>query len=170
MRFISEDLVRRYGDLAAVDIDPNVGFFYMILCLTVAVACDTGAYFVGRAYGRRKLAPAISPNKTVEGALGGLVLGVVGAVLAKLAFGSLPGQLSHDLSYPAAALFGLVIGVASILGDLVESVLKRDADVKDAGSLLPGMGGVLDRVDAVLLAIPVTYYLLLAYYYVRLGI
>ena len=170
VRFISEDLVRRYGDLAAVDIDPAIGFFYIMLCLAAVYGCDTGAYFVGRAYGRRKLAPAISPNKTLEGALGGLVAGALCAVGAKAVFDYLPGNLSHDLSYAAAVTFGLLIAIAAIAGDLVESLLKRDADVKDAGSLLPGVGGVLDRVDSALLAIPVTYYLLLAYYYLRLGV
>ena len=170
VRFISEDLVRRYGDLAAVDIDPEVGFFYIILCLAAGYGCDTGAYFVGRAYGRRKLAPAISPNKTLEGALGGLIAGALGAVFAKAVFDYLPGRLSHDLSYSAAVIFGIVIAAAGIVGDLVESLLKRDAEVKDAGRLLPGVGGVLDRVDSALLAIPVTYYLLLAYYYLRLGV
>ena len=170
VRFISEDLVRRYGDLAAVDIDPAIGFFYIMLCLAAVYGCDTGAYFVGRAYGRRKLAPANSPNKTLEGALGGLVAGALCAVGAKAVLDYLPGNLSHDLSYAAAVTFGLLIAIAAIAGDLVESLLKRDADVKDAGSLLPGGGGVLDRVDSALLAIPVTYYLLLAYYYLRLGV
>ena len=153
-----------------VDIDPEVGFFYIILCLAAGYGCDTGAYFVGRAYGRRKLAPAISPNKTLEGALGGLIAGALGAVFAKAVFDYLPGRLSHDLSYSAAVIFGIVIAAAGIVGDLVESLLKRDAEVKDAGRLLPGVGGVLDRVDSALLAIPVTYYLLLAYYYLRLGV
>jgi phosphatidate cytidylyltransferase len=129
------------------------------------VLCDAGAYFVGRRYGRRKLAPAISPNKTVEGALGGLAIGTLGALTTKLLFDfAVPGRLSGDLSYLAAGLFGLVISSAAILGDLVESVLKRDADLKDSGWILPGVGGVLDRIDSALLAIPVAYYLLLAYY------
>ncbi len=169
VRFIQPDLVRRYGDVAAVDLDPEVGFFFMLLCLVTAVWCDTGAYFVGRAYGRRSLARSISPGKTVEGALGGIVVGAVGAVLTKLVFDHLvPGGLSRGFSIMAAAMFGLAIAAVSVLGDLVESLLKRDAEIKDAGSLLPGVGGVLDRIDSALLAIPVTYYLLLAYYYLRL--
>lgn len=171
VRHVQSDLVRRYGEVAAVDIHPDVGFFFMILCLAAAVLCDSGAYFVGRAYGRRPLAPAISPNKTVEGALGGILVGAGGAVAVKLFFDFVvPGELSADLTVPAALLFGAVLAAVGILGDLVESLLKRDADLKDAGSLLPGVGGILDRADSALLVIPVTYYLLLAYYYVRLGL
>ena len=171
VRFIQRDLVFRYGDTAAVGIDPEIGFFFMILCLTTAVLCDAGAYFVGRAYGRRSLARAISPGKTVEGALGGVVVGTLAAVLTKFVFDNLvPGGLALDFPYAVAASFGLCISCVAILGDLIESLLKRDAHLKDAALLLPGMGGVLDRIDSALLAIPVTYYLLLAYYYFALGI
>jgi phosphatidate cytidylyltransferase len=168
VRFIHSDLTRRYGEENTAGIDPQIGFFFMILCLAAAVACDVGAYFIGRRYGRHKLAPAISPNKTVEGALGGIVLGVAAAVVAKFVFDYLvPGQLSTDFTITVAAIFGVVIASVAMLGDLVESVLKRDARLKDAGVILPGVGGVLDRIDSALLAIPVMYYLLLAYYYVR---
>jgi phosphatidate cytidylyltransferase len=169
VRMIERDLVHRYG-AGAAGIDADVGFFYFMLCICVAVLCDTGAYFVGRAYGRRQLAPAISPNKTVEGALGGVAVGALAAVAVKVAFDLfVPGDLARDLGYGAALVFGIVIAAVSILGDLVESLLKRDAALKDAGALLPGVGGVLDRIDSGLLAIPVTYYLLLAYYFFLLG-
>jgi len=168
VRFIHGDLERRYGVEQTAGIDPEIGFFFMLLCLTAAVWCDAGAYFIGRRYGRHKLAPAISPKKTVEGALGGIVIGAGGAVLTKFVFEYLvPGQLSKDFSIQAAATFGVVIAAVAILGDLVESVLKRDAKLKDAGAILPGVGGLLDRIDSALLSIPVMYYLLLAYYYVR---
>ena len=166
VRFISDHLSARYG--AAAAIDPQIGFFFMVLCLAAALGCDTGAYFVGRRYGRRRLAPTISPNKTVEGAVGGLMAGALFGAATKLFFdGVWPGALSADFPMSAAALFGLAIAAAGILGDLIESLLKRDARVKDAGSLLPGVGGVLDRIDSALLAFPVMYYLLLAYYYFR---
>lgn len=166
IRFIGEFLARRYPHTTPDLIPTDVGFFFMIVCLTVAVGCDTGAYFVGRRFGRHRLAPVISPNKTVEGALGGIAVGVMFAVLTKLTFDYLiPGNLSANFGLTAAVLFGLAIGPVSILGDLVESVLKRDAHLDDAGQLLPGVGGVLDRIDSALLAFPVMYYLLLAYYY-----
>jgi phosphatidate cytidylyltransferase len=169
VRFIQPDLVRRYGEVAAIDLHPEIGFFFMLLCLCPAVISDTGAYFVGRAYGRRSLARSISPGKTVEGAIGGLAAGTGAAIVVKLVFDHLiPGGLSHGFSMMAAAFFGVAISAVSILGDLIESLLKRDAELKDAGSILPGVGGVLDRIDSALLAVPVTYYLLLAYYYLRL--
>ncbi|MFQ5513397.1 MAG: phosphatidate cytidylyltransferase [Myxococcota bacterium] len=167
VRFIHEDLRARYGVLLEGHLDPQMGFFFMILCLSAAVLSDAGAYFVGRRYGRHKLAPAISPNKTIEGALGGILVGALGAAVVKVIFDQIPLQASRELSFRTALLFGVVIASVATLGDLVESVLKRDAALKDAGRILPGVGGVLDRIDSALLAIPVMYYLLLTYYYVR---
>lgn len=149
-----------------IETDPEIGFFYILFCLVCAVFCDAGAYFVGRRYGSRKLAPAISPGKTVEGAVGGLAIAVVGGLLVKGLFETaVSGDLARHLSVPAAILLSLVIAGAAMAGDLVESLLKRDAHLKDAGWILPGMGGVLDRIDSALLAIPVTYYLVVAYFY-----
>lgn len=162
VRFIDVELGRRYG----IRIDPQIGFFYMIFCLTAVVCSDAGAYFVGKRFGRRKLAPLISPNKTVEGALGGVLAGGVLALLAKVFFTLfVPGDLALDLHWGAAFLMGMILAAFAVLGDLIESVLKRDAALKDAGSLLPGVGGVLDRIDSALLGLPVMYYLLLAYYW-----
>jgi phosphatidate cytidylyltransferase len=121
-------------------------------------ASDVGAYFAGRAIGGPKLIPAVSPGKTVAGAVGGLALAAAVAVLyerfalrpyAQLAF--LPGR---------ALLFGIAISIAAQLGDSVESLLKRDAGVKDSSRLIPGHGGVLDRVDSLLFVLPVSYVLL----------
>ena len=168
IRFIDTHLVRRYGEVTVGAIDPEIGFFFIVLCLATALGCDAGAFFVGRRYGRRKLAPGISPSKTVEGALGGMAAGALLGVGVKLFFDSVwPGALSRGFSIEAAAVFGLAVAAAGILGDLIESVLKRDARLKDAGRLLPGVGGVLDRIDSALLAFPVMYYMLLAYYYFR---
>lgn len=113
-------------------------------------ANDTTAYFAGRAWGRRKLAPSISPGKTVEGFLVGIAAAVVAA--AALAF---------LMDWPVGSLTGIGLGVAlaAVAGDLWESALKRRAGVKDSGALLPGHGGVLDRFDAVLFGVPAGYYL-----------
>jgi phosphatidate cytidylyltransferase len=166
VRFIARDLEYRYGATAAVD--PQVGFFLMVIALAGALGCDAGAYFLGRRYGRRRLAPAISPNKTVEGALGGPVVAGGAAVAVKLVFDAfVPGDLARDFSVPVVFLYGIVLGAVAVLGDLVESVLKRDARRKEAGRILPGVGGVLDRIDSSLLAFPVMYYMLLAHYYLR---
>lgn len=120
---------------------------------------DTTAYFGGRAMGRRKLLPAVSPAKTVEGALWGLVGSVSGALLATAFLFPVFGG-GESLSLVAAALLGLAIGVVAQVGDLAESALKREAGIKDSGSILPGHGGVLDRFDAVLFTLPLTWILL----------
>ena len=119
-----------------------------ILVVLAVVASDTLQYYTGRALGRRKLAPVISPKKTVEGAVGGFV----GATLVMVFLGAvwLPG-----LPFNARVGLGLAIAGLGIVGDLVESALKRAADVKDSSHLIPGHGGVLDRIDALLLAAPV---------------
>lgn len=116
---------------------------------TIAVS-DSAQYYAGRTFGRRKLAPAVSPAKTVEGAIGGLVaVAVTGAVFGPLA---LPGS-----SAVACAGLALVLAVFGMAGDLFESLLKRSAGVKDSSALIPGHGGVLDRIDSYLFAAPVFY-------------
>jgi len=132
------------------------GACMLFLVFAACWATDTAAYGVGRAWGRRKLWPSVSPGKTVEGSIGGLAASAV--VVA--AFGRLFGLDLHS-----ALVLGLLLGVTGQLGDLAESKLKRVAGVKDSGSLLPGHGGVLDRFDSFLLNAPVAYY----YLYYTLG-
>jgi phosphatidate cytidylyltransferase len=155
--------------VAAVGIVPDAGIFFMFFTLFCVIWCDTGAYFGGRAWGRRKLARRISPGKTVEGAITGVLTGTLAGLLCKLGFDIFWPELSQSLSIRAVLIFGVVISVAGMVGDLVESLLKRDASVKDTGALLPGMGGVLDRIDAPLIGIPVMYYGLLLYLYIKAG-
>jgi len=121
----------------------------LLLILTVAVS-DTFQYYTGRRFGKRLLAPVISPKKTIEGAIGGFV----GAALALVALGAwwLP-----QMSIPGRVLLGLAIAAVGIVGDLFESLLKRSVNMKDASSVIPGHGGVLDRIDALLFAAPVYY-------------
>ncbi len=127
------------------------GVFLIFFLLLITWGSDTGAYVVGKTLGRRKLAPVISPNKTVEGFIGGLVLGTTMALVAKLWF--LPAlALGHCLA------LGLLLAGIGTLGDLAESALKRSAGVKDSGTLIPGHGGVLDRVDSLLFTAPTFYY------------
>jgi phosphatidate cytidylyltransferase len=127
----------------------------LFLLMVAVMVSDTAQYYTGRAWGRRRLAPAISPGKTVEGALGGLVCGAAAMVVGGAWW--LPGL-------PPALTAGLGAAVAAlgILGDLFESMLKRSAGVKDSSSLIPGHGGVLDRIDALLFAAPL-YYVVLKY-------
>lgn len=119
---------------------------------------DIGGYVIGRAMGRRRLMPHVSPNKTIAGAVGGLVVGVVVSVVyGRFVLPSL-GQLS--LSLGSAVAFGVLVSMAAQVGDLVESMLKREAGVKDSSHLIPGHGGVLDRVDSLLFTLPIGYVLL----------
>jgi len=137
-----------------------IGMLALLSLLLVVKFGDTGAYFVGRAWGRHKLAPVLSPGKTWEGALGGLVASVAGALVA---FGPLASALgcletmSLGRWIGESVVYGVLVGVAGMAGDLAESLLKRDAGVKDSSSWLPGFGGVLDMLDSILLAAPVAY-------------
>ena len=144
---------------ASTDWHGWVGPALLAFPMTLTWMGDTFAYFGGRAFGRRKLIPSISPAKTVEGALSGVIgTTVIGALYAYFVFGA---WLGVPVSAAAGALIGLVVSPIAQTGDLVESLLKREAGVKDSGTLLPGHGGVLDRFDALFLSIPVTYWLLM---------
>jgi len=171
LRNFHDVAVSKYGatDVLFLELADEAGVFLVMYTLAAVIWCDAGAYFVGRAYGRRKLAPEISPNKSVEGALGGVVLGTLAGLGMKLIFDTWWPELSSILPWSLAVIAGVVLSVVGIMGDLTESLLKRDADVKDAGQLLPGMGGILDRIDAPLLATPVMYYLMLGYLFIRVG-
>ena len=136
---------------------PEFGFWALMAVLFTVFAADTGAFFVGRTLGRHQLAPAISPAKSWEGLVGGLVAAVL------VAFLILYRDRDDFLTIPESLLLGLVIALASVLGDLFESAVKRDLKVKDSGRLLGGHGGILDRVDSLLWAGPAAYYAILAF-------
>lgn len=122
--------------------------------LLLTWASDTFAYFVGRAWGTRKLIPRVSPGKTVQGAVGA----VVGTVLVAIGYRYVLAEFPlYHLSLAEAIAFGVLISVSAQVGDLAESLFKRDTGVKDSGSLLPGHGGVLDRVDSLLFTLPIAY-------------
>lgn len=124
---------------------------WIFFMLAVVFATDTCAYFVGRAIGKTPLAPSISPNKTSEGAIAGMA----GAIFACLIANTLLGL---NAIIWQALLLGVIIGALAQSGDLVESALKRKAGVKDSGFLIPGHGGILDRMDSIMLGVPATYY------------
>jgi phosphatidate cytidylyltransferase len=138
------------------------GAALLALPLILTWTSDIGAYFVGRALGRRKLIPAVSPGKTVAGAVGALVLCMIVAwayqrwVLVPAAMLALR-PLAPALAASGALLFGAIISVAAQLGDLAESLIKRESGVKDSSHLLPGHGGVLDRLDSLFFVLPVSY-------------
>lgn len=128
------------------------GRAWIFLTLLAIMGCDTLAYFIGSRFGRRKLYPAISPKKTVEGALGGLVGAIFGVLLVS-------SIMLPQLDWSDILFLGLILGTAGQLGDLFESFLKRACQVKDSGSMIPGHGGILDRLDSLLFAFPLAYYL-----------
>ncbi|MEP6885024.1 MAG: phosphatidate cytidylyltransferase [Gammaproteobacteria bacterium] len=141
-------LVPAFVSLARLDVSTGGlarGPQLVLWLVLLVIAADVGAYFAGRNWGRRKLAPRISPGKTWEGALGGLVMVALVAWLGAEHFG---------LSTPTTVAFGCLVGIFSIIGDLTESMFKRAAGLKDSGVLLPGHGGVLDRIDSVTAAAP----------------
>jgi phosphatidate cytidylyltransferase len=141
--------------LLSVQIYLREGAPEFILLLYGTVWCaDSFAYYIGKGLGKRKLYETMSPKKTVVGAVGSVVGGAAGAVLVTW-------LILRDIPYAAAALTGLLVGTATIIGDLVESMFKRDAGVKDSGSIIPGHGGILDKVDGSLFAGPVLYWVLL---------
>lgn len=127
------------------------GIFLVFFVILVTWAGDTGAYYAGVSMGRTPLAPRISPNKTVEGLLGGCLLAVVIALIARTWF--IPSFTIVD-----AVVLGILLTVAGLIGDLSESMFKRGAGVKDSGGLIPGHGGMLDRLDSLLLTAPTYYY------------
>ncbi|MGI8747246.1 MAG: phosphatidate cytidylyltransferase [Deinococcus sp.] len=129
--------------------DAGDGLLYFSLPLLATFATDIGAYFVGYFFGRRKLAPEVSPGKTVEGAVGGLATSFLLVVVVT--------RLTGIWSLLDAFLYAAMVASASQLGDLSESLLKRSLGAKDSGSSLPGHGGMLDRLDSLLFAVPVTY-------------
>ncbi len=136
--------------------DGVIGMWYLAFPMLAIIATDVGGYVFGSLWGRRLLAPRISPKKTVEGLLGGLALAlvVIGGTMALL-----PLWTDFRLDLPHLLVFGLAVPLAALAGDLFESLVKRWAGVKDTGVFLPGHGGVLDRIDSTLIAVPATYLL-----------
>ena len=127
----------------------NDGLGFVVLMFTAILATDIGCYYAGRHLGKHKLAPVVSPNKTIEGSVGGAIAAVLGALLIGYFL---------ELEWYFSVMLGLLCTVFGQIGDLSESLIKRDAGVKDSGHSLPGHGGFLDRTDSFILTIPVMYY------------
>ncbi len=134
---------------------PHHGLVPLGFLFTTAKGADVGAYTMGRIAGRHKLWPRLSPQKTVEGAVGGLLFAVAGALLVAAIARFL--LKVHTMTWPEAVVFGLLVGSAAQLGDLMESMIKRDCARKDASAAVPGFGGVLDVLDSLLFAGPVAF-------------
>ena len=127
------------------------GIQWIFLLLVIVMCGDSGAYYVGCTFGKRKLYPAVSPNKSIEGAAGGLVGSLAGACIARATF-------FPELTLADAVMTSVLLGVLGQLGDLFESLLKRSFGVKDSGVIVPGHGGILDRLDSILFAAPAAFY------------
>ncbi len=129
------------------------GDFYVFIALILAFIADSGAYFAGRFFGKHKLAPIISPKKTVEGAIGG----VISVMLVMCLYGwALESWYHVEYNYLVGLIYGFVGAIASIVGDLTFSVIKRQVGIKDYGKIIPGHGGILDRCDSMVLVAPLT--------------
>ncbi|MCB1146116.1 MAG: phosphatidate cytidylyltransferase [Leptospiraceae bacterium] len=132
------------------------GTFYIWLVAWATVMSDTAAYFSGRTFGKHKVGFAVSPNKTWEGYIGGLILQTSSTLLFYFVISKL--FRVPEITWPTLTIFAMLIYIVSVIGDLSESLIKRDSGVKDSGKLIPGHGGVLDLVDALMLTIPGSYY------------
>ncbi len=163
LRNIGNELVSKYGIVLKkitmlIQKPDYMGLAYVVLVVAVTFLADTAAYFVGKSMGKHKLAPVVSPKKTWEGAIAGVVTAIITAVLTKWIM-----AIKMDVLY--ISILGLLLGIFGILGDLSESLLKRDVNIKDSGTIFPGHGGVLDRLDSLMFNVPITYYFVKTYYY-----
>jgi len=144
-------LIRQIGTnrINAFQVEFNQGLFLLMLVFIAIALTDIGAYYFGVKFGKHKLAEVVSPKKTIEGAIGGAICAIVSSAIA---------VLYTDLTLLEAIIGGFIITIAAQLGDLSESLIKRDAGVKDSSDILPGHGGMLDRFDGYIFAMPIAYY------------
>ena len=161
LRALGTFLMTQYRSLGSFlttqHIDDRTGMYAVFFPIAVIFISDTGAYFIGKAYGKRRVAPSISPKKSWEGVGGGIAASLLAAfVIWLIAPDRFP--LKHAL------ILSVLLSFAGLAGDLVESRIKRDAEVKDSGTLFPGHGGVMDRIDALLFGLPISYIYFLMYF------
>ncbi len=135
------------------------GEYFILVAFVLSMVADSGAYFVGRSLGKHKLAPVVSPKKTVEGAIGGMIVNILGMMLYTFILSECFDFTQVNYFY--AAIYGVLGAVASIIGDLTLSVVKRQVGIKDYGNLFPGHGGILDRFDSTMMVAPLAEILIL---------
>jgi phosphatidate cytidylyltransferase len=131
--------------------------YFFVLTIGTTWFADAGAYFSGVFFGKHKLCPRVSPKKTVEGFIGGIIIGTAGAALVSFIFSFIFRDLVFNYIY--VLITGFIVSIVSVLGDLTFSLIKRSCDIKDYGSIFPGHGGVLDRFDSVIFTAPLVYYI-----------
>ncbi|HSM25343.1 MAG TPA: CDP-archaeol synthase [Anaerolineaceae bacterium] len=136
------------------------GQWWLLLTISIIIFSDSGAFFIGRRFGKRKLAPRTSPKKTWEGLYGGIVFGIIGGILMGLLF----HQITPSIDLIKGLILGIVLSVITPLGDFGESMIKRQFNVKDSSNLLPGHGGAMDRIDTWVWAVCIGYYLVVWFF------
>ena len=136
------------------------GQWWLLLTIAIIAISDSGAFFIGRRFGKRKLAPKTSPGKTWEGYFGGVFFGIIGGILVGLLF----NQFSSSINATNGFILGLVLSVLTPLGDLGESMIKRQFGIKDSSNLLPGHGGAMDRIDTWIWGVCLSYYLIIWFF------
>ena len=148
----------------------TVGLYAIIVSLTGAWMSDTGAFFAGVFFGKHKMAPSISPKKTIEGAVGGVLVSTLSQLLFAWLYTLLVSNLGINVSvnYLALAILSPFISLVSIVGDLTASIIKRQCNIKDFGNIMPGHGGMLDRFDSVFMVLPFVYNIFIAYPLIRI--
>jgi phosphatidate cytidylyltransferase len=160
MAFLWTGVLGSYAALLlSIDKQGHTGVAFLFGAVIATVANDVGAYFFGSRLGSKPFAPDISPNKTIEGLIGGTLSSIIVCVVVLGVIGMSPWDGGK------AFWLAIVVSIAAPLGDLAESMIKRDLGLKDMGTLLPGHGGVLDRFDAMLFVLPATYYLIHVLYF-----
>lgn len=138
----------------------NIGTFYLLFALSISWLSDTGAYFCGKLFGRNKLCPDLSPKKTIEGAIGGMVVCMLSSITIGIIFEQFIFDGKATVNYSNLLVISFVGSLISIMGDLSFSAIKRSCHVKDFGNVIPGHGGVLDRFDSVIFVVPFVYIIL----------
>lgn len=136
------------------------GQWWLLLTIAVIAFSDSGALFIGRRFGKNKMSPRTSPKKTWEGYFGGVLLGVIGGILVGLLF----NQFAEVINMTNGLILGSVLGVVTPIGDLGESMIKRQFNIKDSSKLLPGHGGAMDRIDTWVWAVCISYYLIIWFF------
>lgn len=146
---------------ATMLIEPTGSCFLVVLCVATAWVADAGAYFVGSALGKHKLCPNVSPKKTVEGAIGGIIFGILGAIAVAFVYDNfiLPHSYRYfiGIDFVGVVVIGALSTITSMVGDLTFSLIKRSCNVKDYGNIIPGHGGILDRCDSIIMTAPLLF-------------
>lgn len=143
--------------IAATLVEATKSCFLVVLCIATAWVADAGAYFVGSACGKHKLCPNVSPKKTVEGAVGGVIIGILGAIVVGCVYHFFIFDGKATVDFVGVAIIATISTFTSIIGDLTFSLIKRSCNVKDYGNIIPGHGGILDRCDSIIMTAPVLF-------------